>query len=399
MNSLCLSFSYLAKISFDVICNLYFYVNNFYRRKKYNLNKINTNNYTYIECNSRQVIADEDLKEYQNSSFLKNDEYKNINHIIDNETEDLLINQTFNPKISENKLNFLIMNKDILKVSSFLAILYFSQNYSYSLALSFTSPSLVNVLSSTSSLFVLLFDSIIKYTKSKNNSIGDFQSYKCERFCFYKLLYSLLSVSGVLLISFSNTKLDLKRMNNSTDKNSIQIQQFYLVNITSNQAIVDIPLYCSYNDFNQSSVLKGAVFSLSGAIIYSLYCLSFQLFKGSNCDIRFFISIIGVWSLFLLWPLFSILNFFCIEIFELPSSLIQWIIIIFNGLIGSMLTSIIYIIANIYTSPLIITLGTTLTIPMTILYDIVFSHLHFSILFYMGTLNILISFIGTAFLI
>lgn len=50
-----------------------------------------------------------------------------------------------------------------------------------------------------------------------------------------------------------------------------------------------------------------------------------------------FAGFIGLWSLILMWPIFFILHFTAIEVFELPNQK-QFIVLFMNGLVGTVIS-------------------------------------------------------------
>lgn len=54
------------------------------------------------------------------------------------------------------------------------------------------------------------------------------------------------------------------------------------------------------------------------------------------------IGFVGLWNLLLLWPMFFVLNFTRIELFELPNHR-QFLVLVVNGLIGTVLSEALWL--------------------------------------------------------
>ena len=123
---------------------------------------------------------------------------------------------------------------------------------------------MVNVLSASSCLFTLLLSAI-------------FPSTSLDRLSLTKLLSVLFTMSGVVLVSYSDLKLE-----------------------------DGIPL--------------GSLWTLAGALCYSSYIvfLRRKIDHEDKLDVPMFFGFVGLFSFLLLWPLFFILHFTNHERFELP---------------------------------------------------------------------------------
>jgi len=65
----------------------------------------------------------------------------------------------------------------------------------------------------------------------------------------------------------------------------------------------------------------------------------------------------------LLWPFFFILNATGLEPFEMPSIKVI-VMLLLNGLIGTCLSDYLWLLSMLMTSPVVVTLGLSLTIPL-----------------------------------
>ncbi|KRZ39436.1 Solute carrier family 35 member F5 [Trichinella pseudospiralis] len=260
-----------------------------------------------------------------------------------------------------------------MKLSFQFSILWFSANIFYSEALTLTESSIVNILSSTSALFTLLFACVLP------SNIGD-------RFTVTKLFLVCLSIIGVSMVS-----------------------------------------YVDHTSFEVSTPL-GVVWAIFGSIGYSTYVvllrhqvdceekLEIPMFFGKDFIITLtyttcynetivcfvfllvFAGFVGVFCLLTLWPALFLFDYLGIEsLHPMPNSS-QWRYIILNGLFGTVLSEYMWLWGCFLTSSLIATLSLCLVIPMTLLVDHILWKTEFSIALYIGTIPVLISFFGATYL-
>ncbi|XP_061579818.1 solute carrier family 35 member F5-like isoform X2 [Cololabis saira] len=227
---------------------------------------------------------------------------------------------------------------DVAKISFFFCFVWFLANLSYQEALSDTQVAIVNILSSTSGLFTLIL-------------AGIFPSNSSDRFTLSKLLAVALSMGGVALVSLSS-------MDSPDGKGAI-----------------------------------GSLWSLAGAMLYAVYIVMIKrrVDREDKLDIPMFFGFVGLFNLLLLWPGFLLLHYTGFEAFELPSLLV-WMYILINGLIGTVLSEFLWLWGCFLTSSLIGTLALSLTIPLSIMADICMQKVRFSWLFFAGALPVFLSF-------
>jgi len=217
------------------------------------------------------------------------------------------------------------------------SVLWFTGNYSYQAALADTEAGVVNVLSASSCLFTLLLSAI-------------FPSTPLDRISLTKLLSVLFTMSGVVLVCYSDLKLE-----------------------------DGIPL--------------GSLWTLAGALCYSSYIvfLRRKIDHEDKLDVPMFFGFVGLFSFFLLWPLFFILHFTNHERFELPSRP-QMVALLINGLVGTVLSELLWLFGCFYTSSLLATLSISLTIPLTTFADVLVKKVKYDNLFYIGSIPMFLSF-------
>jgi solute carrier family 35 protein F5 len=110
-----------------------------------------------------------------------------------------------------------------------------------------------------------------------------------------------------------------------------------------------------------------------------------------------FFGFVGLFSTALLWPGLLVIHLTNSEPFELPT-VRQWEYLVVNGLIGTVLSELLWLWGCFYTSSLIATLAIGLTIPLSVLADILWRQRTYETIFIVGTVPIFCSFFIIAML-
>lgn len=233
---------------------------------------------------------------------------------------------------------------DVAKLALAFTLPWFLGNYCYQMALSKTEAAVVNILSSSSSFFTLLLSALFPSDSSDQLSLS-------------KLCAVIFSICGVILVSWSDMRIE----------------------------DADIP--------------KGALWALAGALFYSTYIvlLRRKVNHEENMDAPMFFGFVGLFSTVLLWPGILIGDLTATETFEVPS-LRQFELLVINGLIGTVLSELLWLWGCFYTSSLLATLSIGLTIPLSILADILWRNRHYETIFIMGVVPMFFSFFIIAML-
>ncbi|KAJ3648667.1 hypothetical protein Zmor_020453 [Zophobas morio] len=231
----------------------------------------------------------------------------------------------------------------VAKISLVFCLLWFLANYNYQMALAQTEAGVVNVLSSTSSFFTLVL-------------AAAFPSSGSDKFTLSKLVAVLLSIGGIILVSFSDLSLE-------------------------------------------SHVPLGAFLSLLSAFFYATYLvfLKRKVDHEDKLDIPLFFGFVGFFNLILLWPLFFFLHFSEVEIFEWPSKQ-QMLFLLLNGIVGTVISEALWLWGCFLTSSLMATISVSLTIPLTMLTDIILKKVAYPSLFYTGTIPMIVAFFAVTIL-
>jgi len=93
-----------------------------------------------------------------------------------------------------------------------------------------------------------------------------------------------------------------------------------------------------------NNMSTGIILSLVSAFFYAAYIvfLKRKVDHEDKMDIPMFFGFVGIFNLTLLWPLFFILHYGHWEEFEWPNSH-QWTFLIINGLIGTVLSEVLWL--------------------------------------------------------
>lgn len=229
------------------------------------------------------------------------------------------------------------------QLSLTFSILFFAGNYSYQAALAHTEAGIVNILSASSGFLTLVLSAI-------------FPSTTADRLSLTKVVAVLFTISGVVLVSYSDLKVE-----------------------------DGIPL--------------GALWTLSGTFFYSAYIvfLRRKIDHEDKLDVPMFFGFVGLFSFLFCWPLFFVLHFTDNEQFELPNK-DQMVAMVVNGVVGTVLSELLWLLGCFYTSSLIATLAISLTIPLTTFADVIVKKIAYDKLFYIGSIPMFISFFIVAML-
>ncbi|RGP79929.1 integral membrane [Fusarium longipes] len=244
----------------------------------------------------------------------------------------------------EEKLSF----KDTAVLSFEFCMLWFLANYFSSACLEHTSVASVTILTSTSSVWTLIFCSL----------------FGIERFSPAKIMGVAASLAGVVLIS----TVDL-----------------------AGKADEDRG---SFPHKSSTQIALGDAMALLSAVIYGLYVtvMKRKVPNEDKVDMQMFFGLVGVFNVVLLWPLFFILHWTGIEPFELPPSSTIWGIIIFNA-VSSFISDISWALALLMTTPLVVTVGLSLTIPLSLIGEILQYQQYSSFTYWVGAAVVFVSFI------
>ncbi|KAK8047728.1 hypothetical protein PG996_015792 [Apiospora saccharicola] len=245
----------------------------------------------------------------------------------------------------EEKLSF----RETARLSLEFCMIWFFSNYFASACLEYTSVGSVTILTSTSSVWTLILCALMKV----------------ESFTVRKLVGVLASLAGIVLIS----TVDLSGKDNDQDRGNFPHK-------------------------SQRQIAIGDAMALFSALVYGLYVTVMKLRVGNEerVSMPLFFGMVGLFNVVFLWPLFIVLHVTGIETFELPPTSKVLIIIVLNS-ISSFLSDMSWAYAMLLTSPLLVTVGLSLTIPLSLIGEMIQYQQFSSFLYWVGAGIVLLSFL------
>lgn len=118
----------------------------------------------------------------------------------------------------------------------------------------------------------------------------------------------------------------------------------------------------------KSSKVVGDVLTLFSAFAYGCYMILLKVKIGDEKRVHMamFFGFLGVFNVLCMWPFFFVLHYSGLEPFVWPDGSVLWRLAI-NALIGTVLSDFLWLWSVLLTSPLISTLGMSLTTPFAML--------------------------------
>ncbi|KAI5310212.1 hypothetical protein KEM55_000507 [Ascosphaera atra] len=238
--------------------------------------------------------------------------------------------------------------KATAKIAFEFCILWFSANYFAFACLQHTTVSSTTILTSTSGLWTLIF-----------GVIGG-----VERWNVKKLIGVLISLAGITLIS----RVDMSGSHEDGNPSTFPLKP------TAEMALGDAM----------------AAFS---AILYGIYTVVMKRKVGDEgkVNMTLFFGLVGLTNMLLLWPGFVLLHVTGIETFALPDSSKVWNVLIANALV-SLISDIAWAYSMLLTTPLIVTVGLSMTIPLSLIGEIFIHGKYSSLTYWLGAALVFFSF-------
>jgi solute carrier family 35 protein F5 len=225
-----------------------------------------------------------------------------------------------------------------------LCPIWFAMNYLFNLSLTLTSVASTTILSSTSGIWVMVFSSVLLRS----------------RFAWPNIAGVMCCIVGAVIIS-------LKDQSSSSSSSSSS---------------------------DQKRTISGDVASVLSAIFYGLYTvvLRWRVSDESRLDMRLMLGLLGFFNMTLLWPLFFILDYSNVEAFRVPPLKVIGALFL-NGLLGTVLSDYLWSLSVLLTSPLIATIGLSLTIPLAVVADAILRSADFGWAYLLGSAAVLVGFV------
>lgn len=139
--------------------------------------------------------------------------------------------------------------------------------------------------------------------------------------------------------------------------------------------------------------LLGNLLALGSAFLYGVYTtlLKYRVQHEERLNTKLFFGLVGLFNIIGLWPLVVILHYTGVEKFSLPTMRREWLLLFFNG--ASILVSdFCWVLAMLLTTPLLVTVGLSATIPLSILGEILLYGRVGSFVYFVGAAAVLWSF-------
>ncbi|OCT44919.1 putative vacuolar membrane protein [Cladophialophora carrionii] len=213
-------------------------------------------------------------------------------------------------------------------------MLWFGANYFAMSCLQYTTVASTTILTSTSSFWTLLIGALTH----------------TEKFTWRKLFGVLMSFAGILLIS----KVDLSAR---TDGEAAPTRR-----------------EDTFPDKPAGELALGDALALLSAILYGVYTVMLKKATVTalprSINMPLFFGFVGTFNFIFLAPLFPILHFTGLEPFAFPPTRRIWTVLIINS-VASFASDICWAYAMVLTSPLLVTVGLSLTIPLSLVGEMV----------------------------
>lgn len=144
-----------------------------------------------------------------------------------------------------------------------------------------------------------------------------------------------------------------------------------------------------------TDLIIGDILALVGAALYGVYTvfLKYKVRNEERVSMPLFFGFVGVFNLLVLWPAIILLDATGLEPFSLPGDRTTWIVVIVNAMI-TFVSDYLWVLAMLMTSPLVVTVGISMSIPLALLGDHIIYDRRVDLLFFLGAALVFGSFIA-----
>lgn len=171
------------------------------------------------------------------------------------------------------------------KLALEFSLLWFVANYLVAACLEYTSVASSTILTSTSSIWTLLFGAVVRV----------------EVFSYKKLFGVLASLAGIVLIS----SMDLSGPDNDQNRGNFPHK-------------------------TQAEIAIGDLMAFGSAVMYGLYAIVMKKRIGNEdrVNMPLFFGLVGLFNVIFLWPGFLVLHFTGLEKFQIPPTRKVWTVVL-----------------------------------------------------------------------
>jgi solute carrier family 35, member F5 len=231
--------------------------------------------------------------------------------------------------------------------------------------LQYTTVASTTILTSTSSIWTLLIGACTR----------------TEKFTVRKLVGVLASFVGILLVSHADLTTPRKSASDAYPSAS-----------GGNNPSITNPFPAK----PASELFLGDTLAFLSAIIYGAYTITLKRSTIHAAPLQLsmplFFGLVGLCNALLLFPLFPVLHYTHIERFQLPPTPRIWKILMINSAF-SLFSDICWAYAMVLTSPLVVTVGLSLTIPLSLVGEMVLQGRKEGLVYWLGAAVVVGSFV------
>ncbi|KNC82565.1 hypothetical protein SARC_05139 [Sphaeroforma arctica JP610] len=148
-------------------------------------------------------------------------------------------------------------------------------------------------------------------------------------------------------------------------------------------------------DMGGQRKLQGDVIALISAAFYGAYLVFLEKKIGNEerCNMMMFFGFVGLCNIVLLSPVCIVMQILSSEAFVWPAAR-PFMYLCLNAIVGTVLSDYLWIYSTLLTSPLVATLGLSLTIPTAVMVDYLWGNVEIDSGFMLGMGLVLIAFVG-----